>query len=202
MLPTSPPSPIAAASGLDWGSVADWLAGLATLSAVLVSIWLAQRDGKRLEVERREAAEDRAEFRRLQAEEAEQGKRRLASQVTLYSESGYDSAGKQVSRTYHVHNGGDEPITMVKVVERPTVGDTLSTVGHTVEWWDTIEAGGRRMEVLKYVPGEAILQVHPANRSLIFSDGAKRRWERKELGGLSRFKEDDPDAPELHLSSE
>ena len=155
---------------------------------MLFSIWLAQRDGKRLEVERREASEDRAEFRRLQAEEAEQRKRRLASQVTLYSESGYDSEGKQVSRTYHIHNGGDEPISKVRILERPIVDDALSPRLIGMARWPIIEAGGRREKELTFP-----YLVRPEDRSLVFQDGLGQSWRKNELGALRRLEKSDPE---------
>lgn len=155
--------------------MSDVLAGPAAVAAVIVSICLAWQAGRRRQ-------------------------RGLASKVTLVSERGFDPEGKEF-RTYQVHNGGDQPITKVRIVERPSVGETRPTAGYDVKWWNSIEAGGQRTAEIRYVPGEALLQVHPANRSLIFHDGSGRWWERKELGGLSRLKKTDPDSPDLYLSS-
>lgn len=192
MLPTPPASPTAATS-FDWSALLDWVTAAGTLLAVGVSIFLALRDGKRLKIERVEAAEDRAEFRRLQAQEAEQRTRRLASQVSLSSEKSFDSSGKQF-RTYWVHNGGDEPISFVLITERPIVNDEMSTTHEIKGQWLSIEGGGQRnVEGQKYPPLEAPL-VRPWERWVIFSDGLGQRWIRDEFGKL-RLAADDPDAP-------
>lgn len=158
-----------------------------------VSIYLASRDGKLLKTEREEAAEDRAEFRRLQAEEAEQRARRLASRVSLSSEKCMDSNGKQF-RTYLVHNGGDEPITFVLITERPIVNDELSATHEIRGQWLSIEGGGQRtVDGRKYLPLEAPL-VRPMERWVMFTDGLGQRWIRDEFGKL-RLAAEDPDTP-------
>lgn len=192
VLPTLPPSPTAA-TGFDWSALPDWLAAAGTLLAVAVSIHLASRDGKRLKAEREEAAQDRAEFRRMQAQEAEQRMRRLASRVTLSSEKDFDDIGQRFRR-YRVHNGGEEPISAVVITERPIVNDELSSTHQVIGSWPIIEGGGQRtVDGQKYAPLESPT-VRPMDRWVMFGDGLGQRWIRDEFGRL-RLAADDPDAP-------
>lgn len=200
VLPTSPALPPAAA-GLDMGSLPDWLAAIGTIGAVLVSISFAMRDGKRLRIERAEAAKDRAEFRRTQEREAEQRARRLASRVTLISESHIDSEGQRF-RSYRVHNGGDEPISLATITERPVIDDDLSELSPTrqiIKTWNVIEAGGEQTyQGPKYSPQDFPV-VRPMDRNLFFRDGLGQCWLRSELGELRILEKGDPDSPGMIL---
>lgn len=200
VIPTPQPSPVSAVdSGLDWGSIPNWFAAVGTILAVGISIYLARRDGKRLEVERREAAEDRAEFRRLQAQEADRRMRQLASQVTLVSERGFDSDDGKEFRSYRVHNNGDEPISLVTITERPIVNGELSPTGQIIKTWPIIEGGGERIvRGPNYFDHEFPL-VRPMDRALIFRDGLGQRWLRNELGVLRTLGDDDPESPGIIL---
>lgn len=192
MIATAPDSP-SAATGFDWSALPDWLVAFGTFAAVAVSIYLAHRDGKRLAVERREAAEDRAEFRRIQTQVAEQRLRRLASRVTLSSEKDTDDIGQQFRR-YRVHNGGEEPITAVVITERPIVNEELSSTHQVIATWPTIEGGGERtITGPKYAPLESPL-VRPTERWIMFGDETGQRWIRDEFGKL-RLASEDPDTP-------
>ncbi|MDQ0691468.1 hypothetical protein [Arthrobacter sp. W4I7] len=179
----------------DWGTIPDWLAAIGTISAVVVALRLAHRDAERLKEERCEAKEDRDEaakeralFREQQEAEAEERKRRLAAKVTLVVKPFHEGAEKFIRWT--VHNGGDEPISMVSVVRRPPPRNGSQEkpdveLSHT---WPSIEAHGERTKVtqvygaLKMREGE-----------VQFIDGAGQRWQRMEFGSLRMVGPDDPD---------
>ncbi|GAA1908782.1 hypothetical protein GCM10009688_11420 [Arthrobacter gandavensis] len=180
-------------TGFDWSALPEWLTAAGTLVAVGISVYLASRDGQRLKAERAEAAEDRAEFRRMQAQEAEQRMRRLASRVTLSSEGAYNDFGQRF-RIYRVHNGGEEPITAVQITERPFVNGELSSTHHVIGNWPIIEGGGQRtIEGRKYEPNESPV-VRPTERWVMFGDGLGQRWIRDEFGKL-RLASEDPATP-------
>lgn len=179
----------------DWGTIPDWLAAIGTISAVVVALSLAHRDAERLAEERKEAkgdrleaAKERALFREQQAAEAEERKRRLAAKVTLVVKPFHDGAESFIRWT--VHNGGDEPVSMVSVVRRPQpVNASLEKPGVEVSHtWPSIEARGERTKVtqvydtLKMREGE-----------VQFIDGAGQRWQRKEFGSLRMLSKEDPD---------
>jgi hypothetical protein len=180
----------------DWGTVPDWLAAIGTISAVGVALRLAHKDVERLDKERREAkvdreeaAKERALFREQQAAEAEERKRRLAAKVTLVVRPFHAGADKFIEWT--VHNGGDEPISMVFVVRRalPRGGSEAKPEVQVSYTWPSIEAHGERTEV---TPVHDTLKMREGE--LQFTDGARQRWQRKEFGSLRPITTDDPDA--------
>ena len=182
----------------DWGTLPDWLAAFGTISAVVVALRLAHRDGERLEEERREAKEDRDEaakdralFREQQAAEAEERKRRLASQVSVVVEAYRD---EMLLRhvIWTVHNGSDQPITMASVIRRcvPVEKGVEPPPPMICKTWTSIEAGGSRTEdTTVYDEGRM------REGELQFTDGVGQRWQRKEFGSLRTMEADDPDAP-------
>lgn len=180
----------------DWGTVPDWLAAIGTISAVCLAVWLARRDGTRLEEERREAKADREEaakeralFREQQAAEAEERKRRLAAKVTLVVKLFHEGPEKFFKWT--VHNGGDEPISMVSVVRRalPRDGSDEKPEVQVCYTWPSIEAHGERTEVTQVYD-----TFNMREGELQFTDGYRQRWQRKEFGSLRKIDSDDPDA--------
>lgn len=185
----------------DWGTVPDWLAALGTFSAVLLALHLARRDGLTLEAERKEAMADRELFRQQQRAEAETRKRSLAAKVALvatrtpvYSNPGKGEPWQVID--WIVHNGGDEPISMVSVVGRlrPEApgGDKAPTeICHT---WSMIEPGAsreKRTYVYRYP------QDYQHEREVQFTDGTGQRWQRKEFGALRSIEPDDDEALKL-----
>lgn len=177
----------------DWGSVPDWLAAVGTIAAVGYALRVGFRDHKRLENERREAAEDRKLFRQEQAQQAVAARRRLAAQVTVVAgrvhsldrdRNGFEGPGVK----WEVHNGGDEPISLVALVQRPIPSESEAVAPEISEWWPVIEAGGSR-EIVTRLYGD---NYHP-NREVQFTDGTGARWQRKSLGGLRELLADDPE---------
>lgn len=181
-----------AIDGVDFGSVGEWVGGLATLAAVVVSIILAWSNSRTARQERELAAQDRQEFRRQQTEEAEQRKRRQAAQVTLVTQPFSDEWGRRLD--YQVHNGSDEPIFSVLILEDR---DGVDSEGQPtqprriVKKWEVIEARGeRKCESrsrdfnAKPLPEE---QVKPWQRRLFFADGAGQQWARLESGELQEL---------------
>jgi hypothetical protein len=173
----------------DWGTLPDWLAAVGTIWAMLVALRLARRDGKRLESERTEAAADRALFRKQQAAEAEALRRRLAAKVTLVVETYRDGGVKH--HGWKVHNGGDEPISMVSVVRRAIAADdsTPNPTPFIAKTWPSIEAGGSRSEVAPIYD-----EHYMAQGELQFTDGTGQRWQRMEFGALRTIDPDDAHA--------
>lgn len=181
----------------NWGSVPDWFVAAGTTGAVIVALWLGRRDRNRLEDERREAMADRELFRRQQLDEAEMRKRSLAAKVTVIADktpSGFHPNTGEPRQYVHwtVHNGGDEPISMVSVVQRLRAGapgaDTAPTmIDHT---WAMIEAGASRTTRTKVYNDP---QDFEPQREVQFTDGTGQRWQRKELGALRRITSDDPE---------
>ncbi|MDR6436051.1 hypothetical protein J2790_001172 [Paenarthrobacter nicotinovorans] len=179
----------------DWGSVPDWLAGVGTISAVLVALHLGRRDGKRLREEREEAkadreaaARERAEFRQQREAELTAAKRKLAAQVTVVNE--IHRAGKiryDTKLLWKVHNGGEEPISKIVIARREMHpdADPLTTL-HAQ--WQSIEAGGIR-EILTPFTGDMALP----ESEVQFTDGTGVRWQRKDSGELRQLAEDDPE---------
>lgn len=202
---------------IDWGSVPDWLAAVGTISAVGWALHLGLRDGKRLDIELEGAAKDRAaaaaereaaaEERELdrkdRAEERAAEERRLAAQVTLIAVKSYSSnklqngfEGRAVN--WKVHNGGNEPISMVTLIQReidPAVGAETG-IADIAEQWNVIEAGGTRQVLTEL--GERTF--HP-NREVQFNDGRGVRWQRKSLGGLRLLEADDPEMNLIYITS-
>lgn len=194
----------------NWGSVPDWLAAVGTIGAVGWALHLGLRDGKRLDLERHEAkqdreaaADERALYRKDRAEEKDAEKRRLAAQVTLIAEKSHsynklqnDFEGPAVNWT--VHNGGNEPISMVTLVQREIDPATGTETGNAdmAKQWNVIEAGGTR-RALTELSGRTF---HP-NREVQFTDGAGVRWQRKSLGVLRMLEADDPEATRIYITS-
>jgi hypothetical protein len=177
----------------NWGSVPDWLAAVGTIAAVAYALRAGFRDHKRLETERREAAADRRLFRQEQAQQAMAARRRLAAQVTLVAgrtlvllEDGLGFEGPAVK--WQVHNGGDEPISLVALVQRPVPSESEAAAPEIADFWPAIEAGGSR-EIYTRLYGS---NYHP-NREVQFTDGTGARWQRKTLGGLRELLPDDPE---------
>jgi hypothetical protein len=182
----------------DWGSVPDWLAAVGTIGAVSVALWFGLRDSKRLADERKEAMADRELFRRQQLAEAEARKRSLAAKVTVIStksQSGFHPSMGEPRQfvDWKVHNGGDEPISMVSVVQRLRPGapgaDTSPT--EICKTWPMIEPGGsERFRTSIYQDP----QDFEAQREVQFTDGTGQRWQRKEFGTLRPIEPGDPEA--------
>jgi hypothetical protein len=202
---------------IDWGSVPDWLAAVGTISAVGWALHLGLRDGKRLDIElegaakdraaaaaeREAAAEERELYRKDRAEEKEAEKRRLAAQVTLIAEKSYSHNEKQngfLGRAvnWSVHNGGNEPISMVTLVQREIDPESGAETGNAdmPKQWNVIEAGGTRRVLTEL--GERTF--HP-NREVQFNDGSGVRWQRKSLGALRLLEGDDPEATRIYITS-
>lgn len=181
----------------NWGSVPDWFVAIGTIGAVTVALWSGYRDRRRLEEERKDAIADRALFRVQQLEEVELRKRSLAAKVTVIAEktpSGFhpDMGEARQYIDWTVHNGGDEPISMVSVVQRLREGapgaDTAPTlIGKT---WPMIEPGASRTArtAVYHDP-----QDFEPQREVQFTDGTGQRWQRKEFGALRRITPDDPE---------
>lgn len=167
---------------LNWGTVPDWLAAVSTFAAVAVALRFGMRDGKRLREERAAAEEDRAAFRREQAEQAAAAKRRLAAQVTVTTERYIDDTG-ELKLCWTVHNGAEEPISSVAIVQRYQAGSEPLVV----QTWPVIEARGNREERPREFWRNAVL------RQVQFTDGAGQRWQRTEQGTLRPIVSDDPD---------
>lgn len=173
----------------DWGSWADWFAALGTIAAVGVALGFGLRDGKRLKVERLEAAQDRARFREQQQAEAEDQKRRLAARVSVSSERFIDDLGARKCR-WTVHNGGDEPISRIGLVGRTVAAEGRETPPPFIFGiWASIEAYGDREKVTA-IFGEGMVR----EGELQFTDGAGQLWQRKEYGTLKALKLDDPES--------
>lgn len=139
----------------DWGTIPDWLAAFGTIGAVWWALHIGLRDGKRLDEERREAKQDReaaATERALFRAEREAGieaeKRRLAAQVTVVAEPAYSAdrvangfEGRGIS--WRIHNGGNEPISMVIAAQREIDPEGFETGQVNIaKSWHSIEAGG------------------------------------------------------------
>lgn len=180
----------------DWGTIPDWLAAIGTISAVVVALRLAHKDGERLDEERREAKEDRDEaakeralFREQQAAEAEERERRLASKVSLGVEVSRDQMGTR-RLVWTVNNGSEQPITMVSVIRRCVQLEDGAEVPLPMlcATWTSIEANGKR-EADTRIDDES----HMPEGELQFTDGEGRRWQRLEFGTLRRMETGDPD---------
>ncbi|MEV8040051.1 hypothetical protein [Arthrobacter sp. NPDC080082] len=185
----------------NWGSVPDWFGAVGTVGAVAYALYSGLRGDKRLAQERQEAAVDRGLFRQEQAERTAAAKRRLAAQVTLLAQKVDSSnpsrngfAGPAVR--WVVHNGGNEPISMVAVAQRPIPSESESAAAEIAHSWAVIEAGGSR-EVLTQLRGD---NFHP-NREVQFTDGTGARWQRRAFGELRELAHEDPEAIELRLIS-
>ncbi|MHC6592913.1 hypothetical protein [Arthrobacter sp. C152] len=183
----------------DWGTVPDWLAAAGTVSAVVLALRLARRDSKRLETERQEAMADRQSFREQRVAEAEARKRGLAAKVSLVAKkttlSMLPDAGvpRQVIN-WSVHNNGDEPISMVSIVQRlhpeaPGADQSATELSYT---WPMIEPGGTR-EWNTDVYRDP--QDFEYQREVQFTDGTGQRWQRKEFGAMRTIDPGDEDAP-------
>ncbi|MET4620424.1 hypothetical protein ABIE18_001873 [Arthrobacter sp. 2762] len=182
----------------DWGSVPDWLAAVGTIGAVTIALRFGLRDGVRLAEERRESKADRELFRQQQSEEAEARKRRLAAKVTVIADrspSGFHPEMGEARQyvAWTVHNGGDEPISMVSVVQRLRTGapgaDTAPTeISHT---WSMIEPGASRSITTPIYDDPRNFE---REREVQFTDGAGQRWQRKEFGALRSIAPNDPEA--------
>jgi hypothetical protein len=172
----------------DWGSVPDWLAAVGTIGAVTVALRFGLRDGSRLADERKEAMADRELFRQQQLSEAETRKRSLAAKVTVIADrspSGFHPSMGEPRQfvDWTVHNGGDEPISMVSVVQRLRPGapgaDTAPT--EISQTWPMIEPGASRVV---RTPIYHDPQDFERQREVQFTDGTGQRWQRKEFGAL------------------
>lgn len=173
----------------DWGSWADWFAALGTIAAVGVALGFGLRDGRRLKVERLEAAQDRARFREQQQFEAEAQQRRLAARVSVSSETFIDDLGARKCR-WTVHNGGDEPISRIALVGRSIAVEGKETPPPFIFGiWTSIEAHGQR-EKETLVFGDGMVR----EGELQFTDGAGQFWQRKEYGTLKALELDDPES--------
>lgn len=182
----------------NWGSVPDWLAAVGTIGAVSIALRFGLRDGTRLEDERKEAMADRELFRQQQLSEAEARKRSLAAKVTVIADrspSGFHPGLGEARQYVHwtVHNGGDEPISMVSVVQRLRPGapgaDTATT--EISQTWPMIEPGASR-EITTPIYQDP--QDFERQREVQFTDGTGQRWQRKEFGALRPIAPDDAEA--------
>jgi hypothetical protein len=166
----------------DWGSWADWFAALGTVAAVIVALGFGLRDGKRLKVERLEAAEDRARFRERQHAEAEAQQRRLAARVSIIKEKFTDSRGNRKCR-WTVRNGGEEPITVIGLVARSRLVDGRETTPPFIfQTGGSIEPHGQREKET------AVFGADMEHEGEVqFTDGAGQFWQRKEFGRLQKL---------------
>lgn len=181
-----------------WGSWADWFAAVGTIAAVGVALGFGVRDGKRLTVERLEAAEDRARFREQQSAEVEARKRRLAAKVTVIADrspSGFhpDMGEARQYVNWTVHNGGEEPISMVSVVQRLRPGAPGADAAPTEisQIWPMIEPGASRTATTGIYNDP---MDYERQREVQFTDGTGQRWQRKEFGALRPISSDDDEA--------
>lgn len=189
----------------DWGTVPDWLAAAGTISAVIVALRLSHRDSQRLETERAEATADRELFREQQAAEAEARRRSLAAKVSVVAEkraSGFHPSLKMPRQyvDWSVHNNGDEPISMVTVVQRlrpeaPGADESGTELCHT---WPMIEAGGFREWRTEIYRDP---QDYKHQREVQFTDGTGQRWQRKEFGTLRPIDPGDEEALKFFVFS-
>jgi hypothetical protein len=182
----------------DWGTVPDWLAAIGTVSAVMLALNLARRDGDRLETERKEAMTDRELFRQQQVAEAEARKRSLAAKVSLVANrttlSLQPAAGVPRQLVdWSVHNNGDEPISMVSIVQRlrPEAAGADKAATEICHTWPMIEPGGNR-EWRTDVYRDP--QDFEYQREVQFTDGTGQRWQRKEFGELRTIEPGDDEA--------
>ncbi|WP_146755246.1 hypothetical protein [Arthrobacter sp. AQ5-05] len=188
----SSPSAQSILADMELGTLGEWMGALATLAAVGISLVLALTSHMHAKHERANAAEDRHEFRRQQAEEEEHRKRRLAGQVTVVSSLSHGDWG--TLRLYEVHNAADEPIFQVSIVEHRSDSEPAGSNAYlprVVKSWNVIEARGSRHHEGqprtfhdRAAPGE---DVKPWNRSLQFDDGLGQRWSRLETGELRQL---------------
>ena len=181
----------------NWGSVPDWFAAVGTITAVAVALRFGLRDHARLEQERKDAAADRELFRQEQAEQAKALKRRLAGKVTIVVDREWGphpaTGGPRQHLTWKVHNGGEEPISMVSIVERlrPGAPGADKAPVHIAYTWRAIEAGGQRTHLTDSYRDPSEFETF---REVQFTDGSGVRWQRKESGALREIGPDDPEA--------
>jgi hypothetical protein len=161
----------------------------------------AKDDRRAAAAERAEASAERELFRQHRESEIEAAKRRLAAQVTLIAEKSY-SANKLQNGfegpgvNWIVHNGGNEPISMVFLVQREIDPESGAETGRyqMAQQWNVIEAGGTR-RALTELGGQAF----NSNREVQFIDGAGVRWQRKSRGNLRPLEDDDPETNRISV---
>lgn len=182
----------------DWGSVPDWLAAVGTIGAVTIALRFGLKDGARLAEERKEATADRELFRQQQLEETEARKRRLAAKVTVIADrspSGFhpDLGEARQYVNWTVHNSGEEPISMVSVVQRLRPGAPGADTAPTIisQTWAMIEPGASRSVATANYNDP---QDFERQREVQFTDGTGQRWQRKEFGALRPIAPDDAEA--------
>ncbi|QCU77255.1 hypothetical protein E7744_02750 [Citricoccus sp. SGAir0253] len=107
----------------DWGTVPEWFAAVGTVGAVgaaLIANRINARERADAARERREAAEDRNRFRRIQEEEAAERRQELARQVsfTFTAVALRDEFGEptnEVGLDLKIVNHGPSPISHVQI---------------------------------------------------------------------------------------
>ncbi|GER24014.1 hypothetical protein NCCP1664_25090 [Zafaria cholistanensis] len=176
---------------MELGTAGEWLGGIATLFAVVISLALAWHSNRQAEKDRRAAQEDReqaraerVEFQRQQEEEEASRKRRLAGQVTLVSRVSHEDYGRR--RIYEVHNGSEEPIFKISVAELWPAEDG-TTKPYKVCRFEVIEARGSRIHegrLRDLYDRAAPPKIPSGSRLLLFNDGTGTRWIRLESGEL------------------
>ncbi|MFF2842498.1 hypothetical protein [Paenarthrobacter sp. NPDC057981] len=182
----------------DWGSLADWFGAAGTIAAVAVALRFGLSDRKRLNTEREEAAEDRKIFRQERAEQAQASKRRFATKVTVIVEGiSLDDPdaenGRRRAIKWEVHNGADEPISMVCVVQTLTPNAAAGGVApyHIDRVWPAVKPG-------QTVHHQNAFYQDPSDflpfREVWFTDSAGQRWRRNQFGVLEEINQGDPRA--------
>ncbi|MFE4198104.1 hypothetical protein ACFRJ9_19795 [Paenarthrobacter sp. NPDC056912] len=182
----------------DWGSLADWFAASGTIAAVVIALNFGLADRQRLKIERKEAAEDRRIFRQERAEQAEADKRRIASKVTVLVEGFWlgdleAENGRRRSIKWEVHNGGDEPISMVCVVQTltpkaPGAAEAPYQIDHV---WPAIKPGQTVNHTQAFYRDSSDFLPF---REVWFTDSAGQRWRRNQFGTLDEIAKGDPRA--------
>lgn len=151
---------------IEWGDMGTWVAGLATLLAVAVAIWIAVRDGRVRDAERRDA---------------EAGQARLVSVSTPWGNAG----GIQI----HVTNHSEAPIVGLEIDD---VG-WVSGLPAGVKWrvapavfgarasCDVLPAGGVLKVPVEFADSSGAkhrVDTGEAQVDISFHDAAGRTWRR------------------------
>lgn len=170
-------------SGINWGAVPDWFAGLGAVIAVVfagIAAFAAKKsnDQQSIQLERLEAAE-----RERAVEKRQEYAARFAVWVTLWRDEDYEPAISLV-------NSNPTPIYKLTLYCCTPLGvavDTLQVVGPTLEGRRTIRSATRRMRRL--VDGQDYRQLMDDGQLSVaatFRDTANNWWFRATDGTLHR----------------
>lgn len=175
----------------EWvGAIGSLLGAVGTLAAVIFAMHLAGRDGKRIEVERREAAEDRAAFRKREEERAEREFRDQASRVSLINlGSTLDRRSGGTFVDLVVRNDSSQLVSWVVLLDRRATFPDGQLQGEVVrvDNWRTIEPGGERRARVLSPRGTG------NHFELQFNDVTRQRWQLLDLGDLHAIEPGHPD---------